>query len=122
MHPPRVNNGTKCHLTAFYAKELHKRQENTVSTPYGPQSAPDVVFLRNTGFALLAFTLAAGAISVVGVLKTSETSIMAQSAASAAPADVSLLHQADDSLLQQMERNIFQWEMLQAHYVNPKSI
>jgi hypothetical protein len=93
---------------------LYKRQENTVSTPYDPQSAPDVVFLRNTGFALLALTVVVGAISVVGVLKTSEPLIMAQSAASAAP--------AADSLLQQMERNIFQWEMLQAHYVNPKSI
>jgi hypothetical protein len=85
-----------------------------VSTPYDPQSAPDVVFLRNTGFALLVLTLAAGAISVAGVLKTSEPLIMAQSAESAAP--------AEETLLQQMERNIFQWEMLQSHYVNPKSI
>ena len=85
-----------------------------MSTPYDPQSAPDVVFLRNTGFGLLALTIAVGAIGAIGVLKTSEPLIMAQSAASAAP--------AADSLLQQMERNIFQWEMLQAHYVNPKSI
>ncbi len=85
-----------------------------MTTPYDPQSAPDVAFLRNTGFALLAFTLAVGAISVVGVLKTSETLIMAESAESAAP--------AANSLLQQIERYIFQREMLEAHYVNPKSI
>jgi hypothetical protein len=29
---------------------------------------------------------------------------------------------ADDFLLQQIERNMFQREMQQAHYVNPKSI
>lgn len=85
-----------------------------MNTPYDAQSAPDVVYLRNTGFALLALTLAAGAISVVGALKTGESLIMAQSAASAVP--------AADSLLQQLERNISQREMLQAHYVNPKSI
>ena len=85
-----------------------------MSTPYDPQSAPDVVYLRNTGFALLALTVAAGAISVAGVLKTSEPLIMAQSAERAAP--------AADSLLLQIERNIFQREMSQAHYVNPKSI
>ena len=85
-----------------------------MTTPYDTQSAPDVVYLRNTGIALLALTLAAGAISVVGALKTGESLILAQSAASAAP--------AADSLLQQIERNISQREMLQAHYVNPKSI
>jgi hypothetical protein len=106
--------GTKCHSKAFCTKELYKKQENTVSMPYDPQSAPDVVYLRNTGFALLALTVAVGAISVVGVLKTSEPLIMTQSAERAVP--------AADSLLQQMERNIFQWEMLQAPYVNPKSI
>jgi hypothetical protein len=86
----------------------------TTRTPYDPQSAPDVVYLRNTGFALLALTALAGAISVVGVLKTSEPLIMAQSAESAAP--------VPNSLLQQMEWSIFQREMLQAPYVNPKSI
>ena len=85
-----------------------------MSTPYDLQSAPDVVYLRNTGFALLALTLAAGAISVAGAFKTSEPLILAQSAASAAP--------EAGSLLQQIERNISQREMLQAHYVNPKSI
>ena len=85
-----------------------------MTTPYDTQSAPDVVYLRNTGIALLALTLAAGAISVVGALKTGESLILAQSAASAAL--------AADSLLQQIERNISQREMLQAHYVNPKSI
>ena len=88
-----------------------------MSTPYDPQSAPDVVFLRKTGFGLLALTVAVGAIGAIGaigVLKTSEQLIMVQSAESSVP--------AADSLLQQMERNFFQWEMLQAHYVNPKSI
>ena len=85
-----------------------------MSTPYDPQSAPDVVFLRHTGFALLALTVVVGAISVAGVLKFNEPLIMAQSAERAAP--------AADSLLQQIERNIFQREMLEAHYVNPKSI
>ena len=95
-------------------KELYKRQENTVSTPLDPQSEPDVVFLRNIGFALLVLTVATGAISVVGVLKTSEPLILAQSAKSAVP--------AAGSLLLQIERNIFQREMFEAHYVNPKSI
>ncbi len=62
----------------------------------------------------MALTLAAGAISVVGALKTSEPLILAQSAASAAP--------EAGSLLQQIERNISRREMLQARYVNPKSI
>ena len=84
------------------------------STPYGLQSLPDAAFLRRTGLVLLGLTVMAGAISVAGILKISEPVVMAQSAESAAP--------ADESLLQQMERNIFQWEMLQAHYVNPKSI
>ena len=85
-----------------------------MSTSYDPQSAPDVVYLRNTGFALLALTVVAGAISVVGSLKTSQPLFMAQSAASAAS--------AAGSLPQQIERNIFQREMLQAHYINPKSM
>jgi hypothetical protein len=94
-----------------------------VSMPYDPQSVPDVVYLRNTGFALLALTVAVGAISVVGVLKTSQPLIIAQSAESAVPAALAeSVMPADDLLLQQIERNIFQREMLEAHYVNPKSI
>ena len=85
-----------------------------MSTTYDPQSAPDVVYLRNTGLALLALTVVAGAISVVGALKTSQPLFMAQSAASAAP--------EAGSLLQQIERNISQREMLHGHYVNPRSI
>jgi hypothetical protein len=118
--PPK---GTKCHGRAFGTKESHKRQGKTVSTPYDPQSAPDVVYLRNTGFALLALTVLAGAISVVGVLKTSQPLVMAQSAESAMPAALAKnVMPADDLLLQQIERNMFQREMLEAHYVNPKSI
>jgi hypothetical protein len=65
----------------------------------------------------------AGAISVAGVLKTGEPLIMAQSAESTASAAlVESAAPVDDSLLQQIERNIFQREMLEAHYVNPKSI
>ena len=86
----------------------------TASPPYDAQSAPDMVFLRNTGFALLALTVAAGAISVVGALKANKPLVLAQSAESAAP--------TTDLMLQQMERNISQREMLQAHYINPKSI
>jgi hypothetical protein len=73
-----------------------------------------MVFLRNTGIALLALTVAAGAISVVGALKAIEPVVLTQSVESDTP--------ATDLMLQQMERNIFQREMLQAHYVNPKSI
>ena len=47
-------------------------------------------------------------------IKTSEPLIMAQTAGSTGP--------AEETLLQQMERNIFQWEMLQTHYVNSTSI
>ena len=73
-----------------------------------------MVFLRNTGIALLALTVAAGAISVGGALKAIEPVVLTQSADGDAP--------ATDLMLQQMETNIFQREMLQAHYVNPKSI
>lgn len=82
--------------------------------PTQTDSAPDVVYLRNTGFVLLAVTLMAGAISVVGTLKTSKPLEMAQSAESASP--------ADDLLLQQMEQSISEREMLQAHYVKTRSI
>ena len=86
----------------------------TASPPYDAQSAPDMVFLRNTGIALLALTVVAGAISVAGALKTNEPLVLARSVEGDTP--------ATDLMLQQMERNIFQREMLQAHYVNPKSI
>ena len=43
------------------------------------QSAPDIAFFRNIGITLLALTVAVGAISVIGCLKTSETSMLAQS-------------------------------------------
>jgi len=118
--PPK---GTKCPRWAFGTLESHKRQGKTVSTPYDPQSAPDVVYLRNTGFALLALTVLAGAISVFGVLKISQPLVMAQSAESAVPAALAeSVMPPDDFLLRQIERNILQREMLEAHYVNPKSI
>ena len=43
------------------------------------QSTPDIAFLRNIGITLLALTVAVGAISVVGCLKTSEPWMLAQS-------------------------------------------
>jgi hypothetical protein len=43
------------------------------------QSAPDVAFLRNIGIALVAITVAVGAIGVVGCLNTSEPWMLAQS-------------------------------------------
>ena len=46
---------------------------------HDPQSAPDIVFLRNIGIALVALTVAAGTISVVEGLKTSEPVLLAQS-------------------------------------------
>jgi hypothetical protein len=55
----------------------------------------------------VALTMAGGVISVVWVLKTSEPLIMAQSPVRAVP--------TAHSIMQQMEQNIFQWEMLQAH-------
>ena len=85
-----------------------------MSTPYDPQSAPHVVYLRNTGFALLALTVAASAISVAGALKISSPLVLAQSVDGNIP--------PTDFMLQQMERNIFQREMLEVHYVNPKGI
>ena len=69
---------------------------------YDLRSAPDIVFLRNTGMALLALTVAAGAISVVGALKTSEPLVLAQSVDADAP--------ATGLMLQKMERNISQPE------------
>ena len=36
------------------------------------QSKPDIAFLRNMGLALFALTIAVGAISIFGSLKTSE--------------------------------------------------
>ena len=43
------------------------------------QSAPDIVFLRNIGIALIALTVATGTICVVGSLKYSEPLALAQS-------------------------------------------
>jgi hypothetical protein len=93
---------------------VFKRWKDTLTMPCDPQSAPDIVFLRNTGIALLALTVAVGAISIVGALKTSKPLMLAQSAEGAVP--------AADLLLQQIERNISRREELQAQYVNPKSI
>ena len=84
------------------------------TAPCDARPAPDMVFLRNTGFALLALAVAAGAISVAGALKTSAPLVLAQPVDGDAP--------ATDFMLQQMERNIFQREMLEVHYVNPKGI
>ena len=73
---------------------------------YDPQSAPDIVFLRNTGMALLALTIATGAISVIVTLKTSEPLVLAQSVDADAP--------VTSLMLQKMERNISRREELQA--------
>jgi hypothetical protein len=65
------------------------RWKHTLNMPYDPQSGPDIVFLRNTGIALLALTLAVGAISVVGSLKTRELVepvVLAQSVDGGSPA------------------------------------
>ena len=63
---------------------------------------------------LVALTVATSAIRVVGVVETGEPLIMARSARSPAP--------TEQTLLQQMDQNIFQREMLQAHYVNSRSL
>ena len=55
-----------------------------MNMPQDPQSAPDVGFLRNTGIALFALTLAVGAIAVVGSLKTVRPSVSTQSIGAAA--------------------------------------
>ena len=86
----------------------------TMSPLSNLQSGPDRVFLRNLGIGLLALTVAAGAISVAGALKTNAPQVLAQSVDADAPATA--------LMLQQMERNISRREELQAHYVNPKSI
>ena len=86
----------------------------TTNPPLDAQSVPDIAFLRNIGIALLAATFAAGAISVVGVLKTSEQVELAQSVDPDAAATA--------LMLQQIERNISRREELQAQYVNPKGI
>jgi hypothetical protein len=85
-----------------------------VSTPYDPQSAPDVVYLRNTGFALLALTGAAGALSVAGALKISSPLVLAQSVDGDAPGN--RFHVPADGT------EHFQREMLEVHYVNPTGI
>ena len=68
------------------------------NTPYDAQSAPDIAFFRNTGIALLALTVAVGAVSVIVALKTSEPPVVAQSVDGDAP--------ATDLMLQQTEGNI----------------
>jgi hypothetical protein len=56
------------------------------------QSAPDIVFLRNIGIALLALTVATGTICVVGILKYGEPLVLAQSVdGNAATADLTLI-------------------------------
>jgi hypothetical protein len=86
----RRQAGTLMLLSALFPKG--KRMS------YYPQSAPDFVFLRNTGMALLALAVAAGAISVIGALKTSEPLVLAQSVDFDAP--------ATGLMLMQPERNI----------------
>ena len=58
---------------------MFPRWKNTLDTSFDPQSGSDLVFLRNTGITLVALTLAVGAISVVGSLKTSNPVVLAQS-------------------------------------------
>ena len=50
-----------------------------MAMPDGPQLVPDIVFLRNAGIALLALTVALGAISVVGSLEATAPLKLAQS-------------------------------------------
>ena len=64
---------------------------------------------------LVALTVAASAIRVVGVVETGEPLIMAR-------AGTELLRRQNKHYCSKWTRNIFQWEMSQAHYVNPKSI
>ena len=71
-----------------------------MSMPPDPQFAPDVRFLRNTGVALIMLTAAAGAIMVVGLLKTFEPLVWAQS--------VGAHGQSDDLALTPIEGNISQ--------------
>lgn len=85
-----------------------------MSKPYDPQLAPDIGFLRNTGIALLALTVAVGAISVAGALNAGEPLVLAQTVDGGAP--------VTDLMLQQIEQNISRREELQAPFVNPKGI
>jgi hypothetical protein len=56
------------------------------------QSAPDIVFLRNIGIALMALTIATGAICVVGSLQYNEPLVLAQSVdGNAATTDLMLI-------------------------------
>ena len=82
--------------------------------PYEPQLAPDLVFLRNTGIALLALTIAVGGITIFGSLKVNDPLVLAQSVDVGPP--------TTGLILKQIERNISLREMLQARYVNPKAI
>ena len=72
--------------------------KSNMTMPQDPQSAPDVDFLRNTGIALFALTVAAGAIAVVGSLKTVEPTVLAQS--------VGAFAQSNDSALAPVEVNV----------------
>jgi hypothetical protein len=91
----RRQAGTLTLFTALFPKG--KRMS------YDPQSAPDMVFFRNTGIALLALTVAVGAISVVGALKTSEPLVLAQSVGGDAAATSLKLRQSERTISQPEE-------------------
>ena len=67
------------------------------------QAAPDIVFLRNIGIALVALTVATGTVSVVGCLKTSEPLLLAQSMDGNAAAVGLMLKQTAQNIAQPKE-------------------
>jgi hypothetical protein len=104
MHISRRQTGTFVSINALFPKGK--------TMPYEPQLAPDLVFLRNPGIALLALTIAVGGITIFGFLKVNDPLPLTQSVAVGPQTGL---------VLKQIERHIFLRKMLQAQYVNPKA-
>lgn len=83
-----------------------------MSLSENPQPAPDIAFLRNTGIALVTFTLLAGSISLVGALKADQPPVPIKLAGD--------LAQSSESTLSQTVGDISRREVFQAEYIKPK--
>jgi len=78
-----------------------------------PDPAPDIVFFRNTGIALVTLALLAGSISLAGSLKADQPPMPIRPAGD--------LAQSAESVLRQTERDVSRREVFQAEYINPES-
>jgi len=78
------------------------------------QSAPDIAFLRNTGFVLVTLALLTGSISLAGSLMADESPVPIEPAGD--------LAQSTEFTLKQAQPGISRREVFQGHYINPNGV